>query len=64
MRLPVDPDENLVQVPSPLGIASLIKAPFFDLRCEHRTKPVPPGANRFMADIDAAFVEQIFDLPQ
>ena len=41
-----------------------MNAPFSDLRCEPRTEPVPPGANRFMADIDAAFVEQIFDLPQ
>jgi hypothetical protein len=34
-----------------------------DLRREPRAEPVPLGANRFMADIDAAFVEQIFDLP-
>ena len=41
-----------------------MNAPLADLRREPRTEPVPPGANRFMADIDAAFVEQIFDLPQ
>jgi hypothetical protein len=27
-------------------------------------RPVPPGANRFVADIDTAFVQQIFDPPQ
>ncbi len=42
----------------------MVKAPFSKLRREPRTEPVPPGANRLMADIDAAFVEQIFDLPQ
>ena len=35
-----------------------------DLRREPRAEPVSPGANRFMADIDADFVEKIFDLPQ
>jgi len=42
----------------------MVKSPFSNLRREHWTEPVPPGANRFVADIDAAFVEQIFDLPQ
>ncbi len=42
----------------------MMNAPLADLRRKPRPEPVPPGANRFMADIDAAFVEQIFDLPQ
>jgi hypothetical protein len=38
--------------------------PLADLGRKPRTEPVPPKTHRFMADIDTAFVEQIFDLPQ
>ena len=31
-----------------------------DLRCKDRTEPMPPIPHRFMADIDAAFMQQIF----
>ncbi len=29
---------------------------------EHRAKPIPPISNSFVADVDAALVEQIFDI--
>jgi hypothetical protein len=32
------------------------------LMSEHWTKPVPPVSDSFMADIDASFMEQIFDI--
>jgi hypothetical protein len=58
-------DEHLVQVPLPLGIASaLADAPFPDLGREHRAEAVPPKPNRFVADFNAAFVEQILDVPK
>mgnify|MGYP004007052857 FL=1 len=64
MQFAIDPHEYLVQMPPPIRKQSMMYTPLFDLRCEHRTKPVPPGANGLMADVDATFVEQIFDLPQ
>ena len=33
-----------------------------DLSGKHRAKPVPPKPNRFVADIDAALVQQILDI--
>ena len=51
-------------MPTPGRKQSMMTAPFSDPRRGYRTEPVPPGANRFVADIDAAFVQQIFDLPQ
>ena len=35
-----------------------------DLRGEHRAEPVPPIADRLMADVGAALVEQILDIPK
>ena len=37
-------------------------APFPDLGSEHRNEAVPPEPNRFVADVDAALVEQILDI--
>ncbi len=37
---------------------------FPDLRCEYRTKPVPPETHCLAADIDATFKQQVFDLPK
>jgi len=41
-----------------------MNAPLPDLRCEHRTEPVPPETHCFVANIDATFKQQIFDLPK
>jgi hypothetical protein len=35
-----------------------------DVAREHRTEPLPPVANGFVADIDAPSAEQVFDVPQ
>ncbi len=64
VRLAIDPDEYLVEVPAPLRKRSMMNASFPDLRGEHRTEPVPPEPDRLVADIDATFEQQIFDLPQ
>jgi hypothetical protein len=59
----VNPHEHLVQVPLPVGINSkLLDSPFTDLCREYRTKSVPPEADRFITDIDTAFMEQVFGI--
>jgi hypothetical protein len=35
-----------------------------DLRGEQRAKSVPPEPHRFVADIDATFMQQILHIPQ
>ncbi len=42
----------------------MMNAPLPDLRGEHRTEPVPPEPNGFMADIDATLEQNIFYLPK
>ena len=42
----------------------MVNAPLADLRGEHRTEAVPPEPHRLVADIDPAFEQQIFNLPQ
>jgi hypothetical protein len=64
MRLSIDPDEHLVQVPAPLRKRPMMKAPFPDLRSKHRTETVPPEPHRLVTDVYAPLEEQIFDLPQ
>ncbi len=53
VRLAIDPDENLVEVPSPPGIRSTMNASSPYLRSEHRTKPVPPVSRRQLRPIVA-----------
>jgi len=64
VHLAVDPDEDLVQMPAPARIRSMIDPALSDFRGEHRTEPVPPKPHRFVADIDPALEQQIFYLPQ
>lgn len=64
MRLPIDPDEHFIQMPPPIRIRSMLYPSFPDLTGEHRTEPVPPKPNCFMANIDASFKQQVFDLPK
>jgi hypothetical protein len=54
VRLAIDLHENLVQVPAPVLIPTVMNAPFLDLRGEHRSEPAPPEPNRLVADIDTA----------
>ncbi len=42
----------------------MMNASFPDRPGEHRTEPVPPEPDRLVADIDATFEQQVFDLPQ
>jgi hypothetical protein len=35
-----------------------------DFCCKHRAKSIPPEPNRFMADVDAALMQEILDIPK
>ncbi|MEO6716698.1 MAG: hypothetical protein ABIM50_05555 [Novosphingobium sp.] len=35
-----------------------------DIGCEDRPEPVPPLPHGLVADVDAAFEEQVLDIPQ
>ncbi len=41
-----------------------MNAAFPDLRRKQRAKAIPPVPHRFVRDVDAPFVEQVFDLSQ
>ena len=42
----------------------MINAPLPDLRGEHWPKPVPPQTHRLVADVDATFEQNVFNLAQ
>ncbi len=65
MGLTVDLYEDLIEVPAPVrGAAHSRYSLPTNVCCEHRTEPVPPEAYGFMADINAPFEEQVFDISQ
>ncbi len=65
MRLSVDFYENLVQVPLPIGVSAQVLDAFLANFCsKNQAEPVPPVANRFVADVDAALVQQVLDVPE
>jgi hypothetical protein len=52
-------------VPLPIRICAHLADPFLaDLNGKQRAKSVPPKSNRLMADVDAAFVLKILDIPE
>ena len=60
----VDADEDLIDVPTPKGIRPLADPLSAYLRGEHRSEMVPPETDSLVTDINAALVENIFDLAQ
>jgi hypothetical protein len=69
VHLAVDPHEDLahedlVEMPPPARIRSMLNATLPDLCGKARAKPIPPEPHRLVADIDPALEEQILDLPQ
>ena len=64
MRLAVDPNKHLIQVPAPVRIRTMMNPPLPDLRSEHRAEPVPPETHRLVADIDATFEQHVLNLAQ
>ncbi len=65
VRLAVNLHEHLVQVQLPVRICALLADPFLaDFSGEYWAKSVPPKSNRFVADIDAAFVQKVLHIPK
>jgi len=64
MRLSIDRDEDLVQVPAPVRKRPMMKASLPDLVGEHRTEAIPPEPYRLVADVDAPLEQNILDLSQ
>nr|WP_241147945.1 hypothetical protein [Minwuia thermotolerans] len=61
--LAVGPDEDLVQVASPLEVlASRPPLLLSEFRGNDRPEAVPPEPYRLKADLDAPFMQQVFDL--
>jgi hypothetical protein len=52
-------------MPAPLhDLAKPLTPTFLELSRHPWTKSVPPEAHRLMSDVDAAFMEQVFNVPQ
>jgi hypothetical protein len=65
VSLAIDLHKHFVNVPLPARKAFQPGCPFpTDLGSKQRAKPVPPIAHRFMADIDASLVKQVFHIPK
>jgi hypothetical protein len=64
MRLSINPDEHLVQVPAPLRKRPMIKASFPSRGRKYRTETVPPVPNRLVTNVDASLEQNILDLSQ
>ena len=61
VSLAVDRQKNFVQMPIRMRTELLNPFPA-DFSRKHRDKSVPPKPDRLMADLDTAFVQQIFDI--
>ncbi len=60
LLLAIDSDEQLVEMPPPMRVgAHLLDPPPADLTGEHRAKAVPPETDWLLADVDAAYMQQI-----
>ena len=58
VSLAVDLHEEFIHVPAPVREGTqVVDALAADLGCEHRAGPVSPDTNRFVADINASFVQ-------
>lgn len=60
----VDLHEHLVEMPPPVAGPHALDAALSVLSREDRTKAEPPEPNRLVADVDAALVKKILDVPQ
>jgi hypothetical protein len=65
VRFAVDADVDLVQIPAPMGVGPDVIDPLAaELRSEYRTEPVPLQPHGFVADVDAAFCQQVLHVSQ
>ena len=62
VRLTPDFDEDLVQVSAPLRhLTHSFRSPLTSLVCKIASEPVLPETNAFVANIDAAFMQKVFN---
>ena len=64
MLLTIDLHNDLIQMPAPAARSHPRDAPFSDFRSKERTEPVPPKPHRFVADLDAALVQEFLHVAQ
>jgi len=54
----VDPDKNLIQMPTPFRLVPICSGAILpDPGCKQRAEPVSPETDRFVTDIDPAFMK-------
>jgi len=64
-RLAVDADEHLVEMPAPFRHCSAALCSCLPyLGREHGTKSIPPEPHRFVADVNTALVQQVFNIAE
>ena len=65
MPLAIDLHKNFVQMPPPVRICTHPADPVSpDLSSKHRAKSIPTVPNRFVANVDAALVQQVHDVSE
>jgi hypothetical protein len=64
MPFTVELHKHLVEVPLPAAGFLPLDPPLPELRSEHRAKAMPPISDCLVADVDAAFVEQILHVAE
>jgi hypothetical protein len=58
----VDTNEDFIDMPAPERIRPMVDASFADLNSEQRPKAVSPETDGLMADINAPFEQDVFNL--
>ena len=64
MSFPIYLHKDFIKVPLPVAWLQAPGPSLFDLARKLRAKPVPPVPDRFIAYIHAAFMKQVFNVPQ
>jgi hypothetical protein len=62
--LAVDLHKHLIEVPPPVAGPHPLDPTLPELGCKHRTELVPPEMDRFVADLRAAFVQDVLGVPE
>jgi hypothetical protein len=64
-KLAVDLHKNLVQVPAPVRVCTLLLDTFrADFSGKNRAKSISPAPQSFVADVDPALVQQVLDIAE
>jgi len=55
---------NIVEIPSPAAGLHALDASLPEFWRKHRSEPMPPKQDSLVADVNAAFIQKIFHVPQ